>query len=258
VLIGLLALTIFYHFCLVLEWSGITKALDPFEDFIGALLPMWWVFIFYAFLQNIMGGDLRESEKKFRNLIDTSPTAISIIRKYKYLYVNSSWEDLTGYSKEEVQTLNPLNVVHPDMREQVRTRAEDRIKGIQVPTRYEMKGINKNGDVIWYDFAATVIQYDNEPAILNIAADITNRKMNEGERERLIDELKKALDNIKTLKGLLPICAKCKKIRDDKGYWKQIDAYIEAHTDASFSHGLCPECMDKIYGDEDWYKKRRS
>ncbi len=71
----------------------------------------------------------------------------------------------------------------------------------------------------------------------------------------MIGKLQKALDNIKTLKGLLPICAKCKKIRDDKGYWNQIEWYIEHHSDALFSHSLCPECMDKLYGDQDWYKK---
>ncbi len=198
---------------------------------------------------------LRESEKKFRNLVDISPTAISIMREDQYFYVNSSWEDLTGYSKEEAQTLNPLMVVHPDMREQVRSRAAARIKGKQVPERYELKGIKKDGGVVWFDAAVTVIQYDNEPAILNTAADITDRKRAEEDREGLINELQNALDNIKTLRGLLPICAKCKKIRDDKGYWKQIEGYIETHTDALFSHGICPECMDTLYGDDDWYKK---
>lgn len=68
-------------------------------------------------------------------------------------------------------------------------------------------------------------------------------------------QLQEALDNVKTLKGLLPICANCKKIRDDKGYWNQIEEYIENHSDALFSHGLCPECEEKLYGDQDWYKK---
>ncbi len=68
-------------------------------------------------------------------------------------------------------------------------------------------------------------------------------------------ELQKSLDNIRTLKGLLPICATCKKIRDDKGYWNYLEKYIEDYSDASFSHGICPECADKLYGDEDWYQK---
>lgn len=68
-------------------------------------------------------------------------------------------------------------------------------------------------------------------------------------------ELTKALEEVKQLQNLLPICAKCKKIRDEKGYWNQIESYIESHTDTKFSHGLCGECIEELYGDEDWYKK---
>jgi len=63
------------------------------------------------------------------------------------------------------------------------------------------------------------------------------------------NELQKALSEIKTLSGLLPICASCKKIRDDKGYWNQIELYIRDHTEAEFSHSLCPNCAEKLYGD---------
>jgi|GEM_PF-7007068 len=65
--------------------------------------------------------------------------------------------------------------------------------------------------------------------------------------------LKKALSEVQTLQGFIPICATCKKIRDDKGYWNRLEAYFEAHSDASFSHGICPECTEKLYGHEDWY-----
>ncbi len=70
--------------------------------------------------------------------------------------------------------------------------------------------------------------------------------------------LQDALDNISTLKGLVPICSNCKKIRDDKGYWNHLESYIEAHSDAQFSHGICQECADKLYGDEEWYREERS
>ena len=66
-------------------------------------------------------------------------------------------------------------------------------------------------------------------------------------------ELEAAFAKIKTLSGMIPICASCKKIRDDSGYWNQIEGYIQTHSDAEFSHSMCPECSDKLYGDEDWY-----
>jgi len=73
------------------------------------------------------------------------------------------------------------------------------------------------------------------------------RKKMEVEKERLVYELKEALAKVKTLTGFLPICCSCKKIRDDKGYWQQIEAYISKHSDAEFSHGLCDDCARRLY-----------
>lgn len=77
--------------------------------------------------------------------------------------------------------------------------------------------------------------------------DITNRKLLEKEKEKLIERLQESLNKVKMLSGFLPICASCKKIRDDKGYWNQIEAYIKDHSEAEFSHGICPECAKKLY-----------
>ena len=77
--------------------------------------------------------------------------------------------------------------------------------------------------------------------------EIERRKQLERERETLIKELQQALSEIKTLRGFLPICANCKKIRDDEGYWQQIEEYIQARSDARFSHSICPECTKKLY-----------
>jgi PAS domain-containing protein len=76
--------------------------------------------------------------------------------------------------------------------------------------------------------------------------DITQRKRAEAERERLIEELQEAIAKVKTLSGLLPICAWCKKVRDDQGYWKQIESFIQSRSEAVFSHSICPECSKRI------------
>jgi len=81
---------------------------------------------------------------------------------------------------------------------------------------------------------------------------LIERRRADGERERLILELQDALAEVRTLSGLLPICAACKKIRDDQGYWNQIEDYISSHSEATFSHGICPECAKKLY--PDYYK----
>ena len=80
-----------------------------------------------------------------------------------------------------------------------------------------------------------------------ISKDITNFINIQIENEKLIEQLKNALNEIKTLRGILPICAHCKKIRDDQGLWTQIEAYIRDHSEAEFTHGICPKCLKKHY-----------
>ena len=77
--------------------------------------------------------------------------------------------------------------------------------------------------------------------------------MAQEQRDKLIAELQKALSEVKTLRSFLPICANCKNIRNDKGYWEKIETYIHDHSDAEFSHGICPECAKKLYPDIDIY-----
>ena len=84
-------------------------------------------------------------------------------------------------------------------------------------------------------------------ANVKLQHEITERIQAEQEREKLILELKNALENIKALKGLLPICSNCKKIRDDHGYWNRIEKYIAEHSGAEFTHGICPECARILY-----------
>ena len=74
-------------------------------------------------------------------------------------------------------------------------------------------------------------------------------------QDQLIQQLQNALAEVKTLSGLIPICASCKKIRDDKGYWGAVESYISAHSDATFTHGICPDCMKKLYAE--YYEQQK-
>jgi PAS domain S-box-containing protein len=100
--------------------------------------------------------------------------------------------------------------------------------------------------------SAPIVEGERVVAVVVAFRDITARRLREAERERLITELQDALDKVKTLKGMIPICSSCKKIRDDTGYWSQIEAYIRDHSDAEFSHGICPDCAKRLY--PDFYK----
>ena len=122
----------------------------------------------------------------------------------------------------------------------------------------KMKEVQKGKTIRWEHYSQKLnITFDiiNSPLTnidgtisqLGIWRDISRSKQAEKEREKLIDELKESLSKIKTLSGLLPICASCKKIKDDNGYWHQVEVYIKENSDAEFSHGLCPECTEKLY-----------
>jgi PAS domain-containing protein len=102
----------------------------------------------------------------------------------------------------------------------------------------------------WIDVRVDPIadRWGDEAGRLVVTRDITVRKVLEEERERLIGELKSALNEVRTLEGLLPICASCKKVRDDKGYWSQIDVYLRTRAAVEFTHGICPDCDARLYG----------
>lgn len=94
--------------------------------------------------------------------------------------------------------------------------------------------------------------YDRHSEVIGkivVLRDVTEMNKNEKEREKLVHNLQEALNQVKTLNGLLPICSNCKKIRDDQGYWRDVEIYIQNHSDIDFSHGICPECLEKYYPD---------
>jgi len=131
----------------------------------------------------------------------------------------------------------------------------------------ETKTEIKTGDAKHsYELQITPLSYKTGKSAGHIFMlfDISQRKWMEEEQNSLILKLREknlqlteALEEIKTLRGIIPICTSCKKIRDDKGYWNQVEIYIQQRSEAKFSHGICPECSDKLYGDKDWYIKMK-
>ncbi len=107
------------------------------------------------------------------------------------------------------------------------------------------------GDGAYFATSASKL-YDslgNVTGAIESIRDITAAKNLENEREQLIADLQKAILKVQTLSGLLPICASCKSIRDDKGYWNKLEAFISKHSEAQFSHSICPKCAKKLYPD---------
>ena len=187
---------------------------------------------------------LLKFERLFR--VNPAPMAISSLPDRKFLEINQAFEDVLGYSLLDVvgRTSDELNLT-PDP--QYHDKAARMLAEYGVLKDLEMPIRAKDGRMVQGLFSGTVIESQGQTVFLTVMIDVTPQKEAEREREQTIVELKSALAQIQTLKGILPICSCCKKIRDDKGYWEQVEGYIARHTQAEFSHGICPECKEKLY-----------
>ena len=144
-----------------------------------------------------------------------------------------------------------LDAIHPDDRDLVDQAYTESVEK-KKPYDIEHRIVLKNGEVKWVrEICATEYDKENEPSrSIGTVHDITDKKLAAEEREKLIKELQNALSEIKTLRGILPICSFCKKVRTDDGYWEQVDVYIHKHSEANISHGICKDCMKVQYPEE--------
>jgi PAS domain S-box-containing protein len=188
---------------------------------------------------------LRESKNRYRSIVGVIPDLIIKFNRVGiYLDIISSTDELLFLPKEELLGSNLTDIMPKDVAirsmELIRKCLDDKVLRIM---EYELQvpaGIKY--------FESRCIPFD-ESSVYCLVRDVTEQKQLEKEKETLIKDLQDALGQVKTLKGLLPICSACKKIRDDQGYWKQIEVFISSHSEAEFTHGICPECAKKLYPD---------
>ncbi len=208
---------------------------------------------------------LASSREELDSIIKTVPDVIYRLNNDSRITFISDAIRRYGYEPEELLDTNIFDLIHQDDRTTAHYRVNERRTGARSTRSFELRLMTKDRRPVPFEIfniAAQGLYHTRKPvesAFLGtqgIARDITERKNAEKEREKLIRELQEAMAEVKTLSGLLPICASCKKVRDDKGYWNQIEEYLETQADVSFSHGICPECLKTLYGDEDWFKEK--
>jgi PAS domain S-box-containing protein len=155
---------------------------------------------------------------------------------------------LYGYSANEAVGQPALMIVPPGLHAEAAALLEKLQHG-EVPEPLDTVRVRKDGALVNVCLTKSAIR-DSQGQLIgasSIAYDITERKRMEEERTDLISHLNETLSKVKTLSGLLPICASCKKIRDDHGYWQKLEVFVRDHSQAEFSHSICPDCMKTLY-----------
>jgi PAS domain S-box-containing protein len=201
--------------------------------------------------RKIAEESVRESEAKFRAVFDSAGIGIAISAlDGSLLECNPALERMLGYERGELQGQSLGRIAHPDdfalQRDHVRrVLAGAQTKGFSTERRY----VRKDRRIVWGRITATLVRdtKGNPQYGLGLVEDITERKASEQERERLLSKVQEAMANVKTLSGFVPICSSCKKIRDDRGFWIQVEQYLAYHTGVQFSHGICPDCFKQFY-----------
>ncbi len=174
------------------------------------------------------------------------------------VFFSNRWKEMLGFSEDEIGSdlKEWESRVHPDDKAAVFLDLDRHFTGETSVYENEHRVLCKDSTYKWILDRGKVISWteDGKPLrVIGTHSDISKRKDSEIEREKLVAELKEALIQVKKLSGLLPICCHCKKIRDDKGYWNQIETYIQNNSEAVFSHSICKECAKKLYPDLDIY-----
>ncbi len=190
---------------------------------------------------------MKLTEEKLQNLFDYATDGIVIVDPItgRFLDCNLNAHQRLGYRKDEFLGLTVADL-HDDMGpEDIKKIFKKQILGKSM--RIETIHKRNDGSPMPVEITSTLIKLGRQEVLQSFIRDISDRKKSEKEREALIDRLEKALGEIKSLQGILPLCMFCKKIRDDKGYWEKVDIYIRDHTQARISHSLCPRCAEENY-----------
>jgi PAS domain S-box-containing protein len=191
---------------------------------------------------------LLEDELSWRRLlIEESRDPIVVLDQDAAVFdANTRFADMLGYSRDEVAKLHAWDwdaVLSEAQIRDLATRVD--ATGQQFETQHR----RKDGAVIDVELSNNGATYRGQKLIFCICRDVSDRKRAEQERDGLIRSLRDSLAEIRTLRGILPLCSYCKKIRDDEGYWEQVETYIRKHSEAAISHGICPECLKTHFPD---------
>ena len=195
---------------------------------------------------------IRESEERFRAALDNAPIGMALVSpEGRWLKVNHALSAMLGYSDAELLATDFQHLTHPEDLAPDMALAQQVLAGSLTSYQFEKRYFHKLGHQVFALLHVSLVRDAKQQPLYFISQveNISDRKQREIEREKLIAELQQALVEVKTLSGMIPICGWCKNVRSDQGYWQTVEQYVRAHTDATFTHGVCPTCTEKFKAD---------
>ena len=241
------------------DGSFVKEVLAPDPMCLAMRLINWVIITGFALYAQLMlqkrkqvEDVLKKERDKAQKYLDVAAVMILVVeRDQSVSLINRAGCSILCWEEADILGKNWFDLFVPENEQEQQKKnfaasLHDRSKLVEysesaVVTRHRGERI-----IAWHN--AVLLDKNGKPtALLYSGADVTGLKQAEQERELLIRELQQALKEVKMLGELLPICATCKKIRDDKGYWHQVEVYIGNQTGTKFSHGICPECKQQYY-----------
>jgi PAS domain S-box-containing protein len=196
-----------------------------------------------------MEEEIRRNQAFLQAIIDTEPECVKLLGPDgRLIMMNPAGLAMVeADSPDQITDHRIYDLIVKEHRAAFKEVTDKVFRGEGGKLEFEMEGMK--GRRLWLETHAVPLYNEKNQVVslLAITRNITEKKELERQKDSLIASLQEALAKVKTLSGFLPICSSCKKIRDDKGYWKQIESYIKDHSEAEFTHGLCPECTSKLY-----------
>ncbi len=234
---------------LILSHDQLRMDVDNANDYVRALMFLCVGYVVALLSEKIEWSEriARTSMDIYKTIFETTGTATIIIEEDTTIFLaNKQFESLSGYAKKEVEGKKRWSefFVKKDLDRMMEYHHIRRIDPNAVPGNYEARFVDREGLV--KEVVLNVAVIPGTKKSVAAIADISPIKDALRERELLQKKLEEALAQV--LSGFIPICANCKKIRDEKGQWSQVELYIKNRSKAEFSHTICPECGKKLYG----------
>lgn len=251
--------------------AGQMMSPGPMEIYFRVLVGS--LFILFGFLAQRMLNKQKllkiDTELKARLLDEVNDAVVAHDLKGNFVYANAAAGRLGGFEQKP-----PVDPNRMDMRSMISEAKnsgflKEKMEELKQKgsLTFEMAGRREDHSEQFTEVHASLMDLEGKTIVLSVVRDVTLRRRQEQARNSLLKELQTALGKIKTLRGLIPICANCKKIRNDKGFWQQVEEYVAEHTEADFTFGICEDCLAKLYpefsgdkakdGNKKWHKNNK-